>query len=116
MHRTQNSNYIYISDGTGGTPYFLPPPTTDRNEDYDHDLKRRQEEHLKNVRRFRGYDVPNIRCAHDACPECIGTGVKSDGSRCVHMISCSCPRCTPYCMSTVSEGPTATSCMRYEVN
>lgn len=32
------------------------------------------------------------RCEHDACSQCHGSGVKSDGTRCVHMMSCSCPR------------------------
>lgn len=27
----------------------------------------------------------------------LGTGVKSDGSPCVHNISCPCPKCTTYC-------------------
>lgn len=37
----------------------------------------------------------HIRCMHDACPECHGTGRKKDGSMCIHMISCPCTRCTP---------------------
>lgn len=32
------------------------------------------------------------RCKHDACSQCHGSGVRSDGTACVHMISCSCPR------------------------
>lgn len=35
------------------------------------------------------------RCRHDACPECHGTGRKSNGQNCVHMISCPCPKHTP---------------------
>lgn len=34
-------------------------------------------------------------CLHDQCPECHGTGVKKDGTPCIHYISCPCPKCTP---------------------
>lgn len=54
-------------------------------------LRHRQREHLKRVRRFSPTD-----CLHNHCTECVGTGVKLDGSRCVHHISCPCPRCTPH--------------------
>lgn len=37
-------------------------------------------------------------CLHRSCPECHGTGKKANGGMCVHMISCPCPRCTPYCL------------------
>lgn len=36
-------------------------------------------------------------CLHDQCPDCQGTGVKRNGSFCVHAISCPCPRCTARC-------------------
>lgn len=67
------------------------------NEDeYYKDLKRRQEEHLRNVRSFgrQSFFQP---CAHDACSECVGTGIKRDGTMCIHALSCSCPKCVPYC-------------------
>lgn len=64
----------------------------DRDE-YERGLKERQEEHLRNV----GPRVPWRPCLHDGCPNCIGTGVKHDGSACVHMISCPCPKCSPWC-------------------
>lgn len=36
------------------------------------------------------------KCLHTTCTQCGGTGVKkSDGSVCVHYISCPCRRCTP---------------------
>lgn len=38
-------------------------------------------------------------CAHMSCSECHGTGIKANGSMCVHMISCPCRRCSPACMS-----------------
>lgn len=63
------------------------------------DLRRRQEEHLERVRRntrhggmFEAPD-PN-KCAHNACSSCVGTGIKSDGTMCVHFISCPCPSCS----------------------
>ncbi len=66
---------------------------------YEKDLKQKQEEHLKQIKPF----IPppssdNWRpCLHDSCPECVGTGIKKNGSICVHNISCPCPKCTPYC-------------------
>ncbi len=36
-------------------------------------------------------------CLHKQCSECHGTGRKKDGTACIHMISCPCPRCTPRC-------------------
>jgi len=65
---------------------------------YEEDLKRRQEEHLKNVANKMGYgDNQWQPCMHDNCPECVGTGVRRDGSPCIHMISCPCPKCSPRC-------------------
>lgn len=34
-------------------------------------------------------------CMHDNCQECHGTGIKLDGTSCIHDISCPCPKCTP---------------------
>jgi len=68
-------------------------------EDYERDLKRRQEEHLKNIR--GGTNDPYWKpCAHDQCPECLGTGIKRNGSVCVHCLTCDCPKCTPTCVSS----------------
>lgn len=36
-------------------------------------------------------------CLHKSCSSCKGTGRKSNGELCVHMISCSCPSCSPTC-------------------
>lgn len=63
-------------------------------EQYEKDLKKRQKEHLGNL------GAPWQPCTHDACPECVGTGIKKDGSICIHGISCSCPKCSPTCLST----------------
>lgn len=60
---------------------------------YEDDLQRRQKEHLDNV-----YNKQNqnwIPCLHDSCPDCLGTGIKRDGSMCIHGISCPCPKCSP---------------------
>lgn len=61
---------------------------------YYKDLKKRQKEHLDSIRKLDHIDHPWSPCAHDSCPECIGTGKKKDGSRCIHMIYCGCPRCS----------------------
>lgn len=59
-------------------------------EQYEKDLERRQKAHLEKVngRNWRP-------CMHDSCKECCGTGVRSNGTACVHMISCPCPKCSP---------------------
>lgn len=37
-------------------------------------------------------------CLHLSCPNCHGTGInKINGSRCIHMIACPCPRCSVWC-------------------
>jgi len=78
------------------TNTMVYPWVGDWDEDeYERDLRRRQTEHLRNVR--QQFSRPHMPCMHDACPECIGTGVKRDGSPCVHGISCPCPKCTPWC-------------------
>ena len=59
-------------------------------EDYERDLKRRQEEHLKSVQDSQfGEWQP---CMHDQCPECLGTGIRKSGGSCIHGISCPCPK------------------------
>jgi hypothetical protein len=67
--------------------YDMPHNDFDR---YQEDLKRRQAEHLDKVRR-RHDDRP---CLHNGCSECHGTGIRSDGTGCIHMISCPCPKCS----------------------
>lgn len=37
------------------------------------------------------------RCLHRNCPSCSGSGMKSDGTACIHMLSCNCPLCSPRC-------------------
>ena len=33
-------------------------------------------------------------CLHNSCPECNGSGIKEDGSMCIHNISCNCDKCS----------------------
>lgn len=61
------------------------------------DLRRRQREHLDAVTARLGGGINQQSCLHDGCPNCIGTGVRADGSMCIHMISCPCPKCSPIC-------------------
>lgn len=69
----------------------FPPLTVLTTDDYE-----RQRQHLEEVYRRKGIHTrPPERCLHNACPECHGTGVRRDGSPCVHSLSCPCPRCSP---------------------
>lgn len=62
-------------------------------EQYEKELKERQQRHLSNI---RNQNDANWRpCMHDQCTDCHGTGTKANGSSCVHCISCPCPKCTP---------------------
>jgi hypothetical protein len=70
--------------------------------EYESDLRRRQAEHLAGIRVLQ-YVTNYIPCRHDQCPECVGTGIKQDGSPCVHnFVRCSCPKCAPQCPSSGS--------------
>ena len=91
---------IYTSDMT------MPPRSlhtaahaeqSDQTEpvDWREGLVRRQQEHLRRVQERLA--PPQQPCHHDMCASCHGTGVKIDGSLCWHMLSCSCPRCSPRC-------------------
>ena len=67
----------------------------DYRDNYEKDLEKRQQDHLDRV--YRRNDIHWKPCLHDGCSQCHGTGIKLDGSMCVHMLSCPCPKCTPYC-------------------
>lgn len=62
-----------------------------KHEGVIHDYEK--DEHTKLIRGWN--EEPRPRCLHEACPRCKGTGIEKDGTRCVHMISCSCPKCSP---------------------
>lgn len=74
-------------------------------ERYERNLRKIQREHLEQVYRNTygyGFAEAGVRrpfqpCMHDQCPQCHGTGIKLDGTSCVHGISCPCPKCTPTC-------------------
>ena len=75
--------------------YKLGDNGVDR-EQYEEDLARKRKKHLDRI--FKRNNQNWRPCMHDNCPSCFGTGIKSDGTACVHMISCPCPKCTPsYC-------------------
>jgi hypothetical protein len=59
----------------------------------DKNTAEKQRAHLKKVAENLGQDLQP--CLHDGCPECLGTGIKLDGSSCIHMLNCLCPKCTP---------------------
>lgn len=70
-------------------------------EQYEQDLKERQERHLKNVGNFAngGFAGNNFTpswqpCLHDQCQSCHGTGITITGASCAHALSCPCPKCT----------------------
>lgn len=77
-------------------PHLTDHTTTSFDED---DLARRQRDHLERVFKHSRALFPRRPCLHNACPQCVGTGIKGDGTPCVHMLSCPCPRCTPYMLS-----------------
>ena len=61
---------------------------------YEKDLKDRQKKHLENMPKIN--KITFQPCAHDSCPECVGTGKKKDGTICIHHMVCSCPKCGFY--------------------
>ena len=54
----------------------------------------------KKIINVSNYDKPklqqNVKCMHDKCALCNGTGLKKDLTPCVYYISCQCPKCNPY--------------------
>lgn len=65
------------------------PPLS--REEYEKRLKKRQQEHLNQITKNQDWQP----CLHDKCEKCVGTGITKEGGVCIHMISCSCPKCTP---------------------
>jgi len=67
-------------------------------EEYERDLRERQRKHLESIQSpFSGQQWQP--CLHDQCPSCHGTGIRSNGSICVHGISCNCHKCSITCYS-----------------
>ena len=69
------------------------PGPEPREEKPDSDLRRRQRDHLERVK--RNTRTRPSDCLHNQCSLCVGTEVRKDGSRCVHLLSCPCGKCTP---------------------
>jgi len=64
----------------------------------NNDFEERKAKHLEFVRKLKTGQLDNNQpCLHDSCPECFGTGIKGDGTTCIHHLSCPCPKCTPRC-------------------
>lgn len=80
MDELMNYNYLAAS--------------TPNCDEYERGLKERKKRHLESIRGRN--ERPWQPCLHDGCSECVGTGIKRDGSACVHSLSCSCPRCSPF--------------------
>ena len=58
---------------------------------YEEELAQRQAQHLGNINNTQQWQP----CLHDQCTQCHGTGVRLNGSPCVHSLSCSCSKCSP---------------------
>lgn len=63
---------------------------------YEKDLAERQRKHREGIEKSKMASDWQP-CRHNECSQCVGTGVKSDGSKCIHFISCPCPKCTVIC-------------------
>jgi hypothetical protein len=63
------------------------------------DVLIKQREIKESQEKYPWVKIPGVKvrpCLHDECSECNGSGRKKNGQICVHMISCPCPKCTPY--------------------
>lgn len=98
----------YTTDNTSDD-YNSENQSSTRNisqEEYEKNLKKIQEEHLEIIKKFNNPidSIPDSvprkpwkPCFHDGCDQCHGTFIKLDGSACVHMLHCDCPKCSPWC-------------------
>ena len=58
---------------------------------YDkYEIERRTKQHEEVMAKIHDRQ----QCLHKNCAQCGGTGKRKDGTVCVHMISCSCDRCS----------------------
>ena len=76
---------------------FVVQPQTHTLSTSHKPLVERQREHLRRVQENFGVPYNPEDCMHNHCTECVGTGVRTDGSPCIHGISCPCARCTIRC-------------------
>lgn len=81
-----------MQNKTNNDIYNIKYFTISYKEGYEEYLKQRKKQHLNNIQNNNLNCMP---CLHDNCPECMGTGIKKDGSMCIHNISCTCPKCSP---------------------
>ena len=96
--RRSDGVYLWFPVSTSAKPDLVEPRDlwpggeSMSREDYEKAHRARQQEHLKNVadlQRRRQWQP----CLHDTCNHCLGTGIKRDGSQCVHTIVCTCMKC-----------------------
>lgn len=91
-----NINSTKTTTGTDATTTYSECYTMlfiDRKK-YEENLQRRQKEHLDGV--YNRHNQNWRPCLHNSCSNCLGTGVKHDGSMCIHGISCPCLKCSTY--------------------
>lgn len=96
MQATMLATSTSSTSDDSGYQYPNYPRIIRRNpqrKQYEEDLKRRQEEHLRRVADHQDLDWQP--CMHEQCPSCHGTGIKVNGSSCLHMIACPCSKCSP---------------------
>lgn len=69
-------------------------------QEYMENIRRKQVDHRRKMNEYyeRRTQSDQQPCLHNNCDDCRGTGRKFDGTICVHMISCPCPKCTPHFM------------------
>ena len=80
-------------------------------ERHEKEVALKKVEHMRRVAERQKQDgrseivkLPWQPCVHDNCSECHGTYVKLDGTSCIHMISCPCPKCSNTYMYTAGPG------------
>ena len=56
-------------------------------------MNEKQKQHLEKIYSLKKAQERN--CLHNGCQDCSGTGLKSNGALCIHMISCNCFKCSP---------------------
>ena len=64
--------------------------------EYTDDERREHLRRVMELQKQRTDPRPKRECLHNKCPSCKGTGVKIDGTVCIHMISCPCPKCNVF--------------------
>ena len=87
-------------------------------EQYQKDLEKRQKEHLERVLKNQNDNFNWRPCLHDQCAECVGTGIKLNGSACIHFLSCACPKCSPQyiCVTSSKNLDITTTTTSYVIN